>query len=307
MSQAARVPEKLLMPTQEFKKSYTARASDGLERLSRSSVAFVGLARNCSGPLVTNLSRILALANRCREWRLHVETNDNSDSTSEVLAQFCSQYPQASYREQSLARPHLPGEFAGPRTVALAEYRAACQRWVRDHAADADYVCVLDMDAWGSFWIEGVLNGVGWLVELPGAFAMASVSLTEVELSLSDSEGNQKKTRSFVHYDAWALRGVGQPDTYYDDYTHNEGMWKHHWLPPVGSEPVSVASAFGGFAVYRTDAYLAGTYEGTTDCEHVMFHRSIAAATGQRMFLCPGMRTVMQWLEADDGGLNSQD
>jgi len=302
MTTGVQIPERMLIPSQEFAELYAAKVAEGRARLASASVAFVGLARNCAVPLATNLSRILALANRCREWRLHVETNDNSDSTAEVLSKFCGHYPQASYRDQSLARPHLPGEFAGPRTVALAEYRAECQRWVRDHAANADYVFVIDMDAWGGFWIEGALNGIGWLVELSSAFAMASVSLTEVELSLSDSEGNQKTTRPFVHYDAWALRGVGQPGTYYDDYAHNEGMWKHHWLPPVGSEPVRVASAFGGFAIYRTAAYLAGTYDGATDCEHVTFHRSIAAATGEHMYVCPGMRTVMSWMEKRDGG-----
>jgi hypothetical protein len=68
-------------------------------------------------------------------------------------------------------------------------------------------------------------------------------------------------------------------------------------MPPVGSPPSLVSSAFGGMAIYRTDAYLAGTYDGTTDCEHVPFHKGIARATGQMLYVCPSMRTIVSWME----------
>lgn len=301
MNTGVQIPEQMLVPSQQFAESYAARVAAGRERLSHASVAIVGLARNCAVPLASNLSRVLAIGDMCAEWTMHAETNDNVDATADLLSQFCQQYPQASYRDQTLARPQLPGEFSGPRTVALAEYRAACQRWVRDHAAQADYVFVLDFDAWGGFWIDGVLNGIGWMVELQAAYAMASVSLIEAPQMALDKDGNPSTLKAWCQYDAWALRGVGQPRTYWDDYTRNQGTWKHQWLPPVGSEPVRVASAFGGFAIYRTAAYLVGTYDGASDCEHVTFHRSIAEATGEHMYLCPGMRTVMQWMEPDDG------
>jgi hypothetical protein len=68
-----------------------------------------------------------------------------------------------------------------------------------------------------------------------------------------------------------------------------------------------VCSAFGGFVIYRTDVYLAGVYDGATDCEHVPFHASIAEATGQSLYLCPGMRTIMRWMEPSDGRHDSHD
>ena len=57
-----------------------------------------------------------------------------------------------------------------------------------------------------------------------------------------------------------------------------------------------MASAFGGLAIYRTAAYLRGTYAGEEDVEHVPFHRSIARETGQHMFLNPSQRMMMHWL-----------
>jgi hypothetical protein len=101
----------------------------------------------------------------------------------------------------------------------------------------------------------------------------------------------------WLHYDAWAYR----LNSYWDDYTAGIGGWKHSHIPPVGSPPLAVCSAFGGMALYDTWAYLKGTYSGT-DCEHVTFHQTIAERTGMRMYVDPAMRTVMHWLEAADGG-----
>lgn len=295
------LPDHLVSPLPAFRADYARRVGEGVIRLQNASVAFVGLARNCAGPLVQNLNRILRLAELCQSWRMHVETNDNEDQTDAVLADFCGQFPQATFTSQRLGRKQYTTEFAGRRTIALAEYRDACQRWVRDCAADADYVVVVDWDAWGGWWHDGVLAGFGWLLELQGAYGMASVSLLQTMTAAQQRDGTIAASRAWMHYDAWALRGVGQPDVTWDDYSAGHGGWKHQWLPPVGSTPALVASAFGGLCIYRTGPYLAGTYDGTADCEHVSFHASIRKATGQYLYLCPAMRTFMTWLEPANG------
>jgi hypothetical protein len=289
----------LLEPLPPFADSWRMKALEGQARMAFANVAIVGLARNCAGPLRQNLQRAHVIGTGCRSWRLHIETNDNTDSTVAVLDDFCSRNPQASYRDQTLNRQQFGAEFAGPRTIALAEYRTACQQWVRDHAADACYVIVVDFDAWGGWSLDGVRNGFGWLTELPGAYGMATVSLMEHPAAVTDESGVTRLAPSWMHYDAWALRGIGQARNYWDDYTAGFGGWKFQWLPPVGSPPVLVSSAFGGMAIYRTEAYLAGTYDGATDCEHISMHRTMAEANGQHLYLNPSMRTVMRWC---DGG-----
>ena len=276
--------------------------AEGRERLRHSRVAFVGLARNCGGPLESNLIKLGRLAHACGSWALHIESNDCDDNTLDVLHAFTSQHPQATFHYQVLGRRQYGAEFAGPRTIALAEYRDACQRWVRACASDADYVVAIDWDAWGGWWHDGVLNGIGWLIELQGAYGMASVSLLDTP-QVSVVDGKPALVPGWSHYDSWALR----LNSTWDDYTHGQGGWKHQWIPPVGSPPVRVCSAFGGMAIYRTAAYLKGTYDGTKDCEHVPFHDSVTKATGQSMYLCPGMRTVMRWLERPDGGQHGDD
>jgi hypothetical protein len=181
--QSKSVPAKLLAPREQFAQSFERMVMAGGDRLRHSSLAIVGLARNCEPQLYANLFRVLELVKGCQEWRLHIETNDNTDRTAEVLQAFVDEYPRhASYRSQKLGRRQCGAEFAGPRTIALAEYRTACQEWVREHAPDSDYVLVIDWDAFGGWTNEGVFNGLGWLVELQGAYGMASVSLCEMDV-----------------------------------------------------------------------------------------------------------------------------
>jgi hypothetical protein len=287
---AVDVPHQLLLPVPDWSDAYYAKVADGRDRLRNSSVAFVGLARNCAAPLESNLQKLEQLADCCGSWRLHIEANDCEDNTLGVLDAFAKRHGQATYRYQILGRESYGHEFAGRRTVAMAEYRTACQRWVRACAADADYVVVIDWDAWGGWLHDGVLNTVGWLVETPGAYGMAAVSLFQYDWG----SGPQ-----WAHYDLWALRGVGQADCYWDTYRNGFGGFGYSWLPPVGSPPALVSSAFGGMAIYRTDAYLKGVYDGATECEHVTYHRSVAEATGRHLYVCPGLRTVMSWMPKD--------
>lgn len=281
------IPQTLIWPLEHFAASFIERVDEGRARLKNSSVAFVGLARNCGVHLAQNLGSLESLCDKVGRWRLHIESNDCNDQTVDVLADFSRRHRQATFHYQMLGRGHFPAEFAGRRTIALAEYRAACQRWVRACAADSDYVVVIDWDMAGGWSDHGFLNAIGWLVELQGAYGMASVSISQYDFG----DGPQ-----WTHYDLWALRGVGQPGCDFDAYQNGHGGWGFSWFPAVGSPPVLVSSAFGGMCIYRTDAYLAGTYDGTTDCEHVPFHRSIRGATGQHLYICPAMRTLMSWI-----------
>jgi hypothetical protein len=295
------VPEHLVYPMLPFAADFAAKVSLGEAKLKRSSVAFVGLARNCGKWLADNLSRLEVLVGFCGDWSLHIETNDNQDDTVPVLERFCERHKQASFCDQTLGRGQFTTEFAGPRTIALAEYRTACQEWVRTKAGGATFVVVIDFDAWGGWSHAGFLNGIGWLKSTPEASGMASVSLLQYPV-LSVSEGSEPcLVPGWVHYDAWALR----VNSTWDDYTAGHGGWKHQWLPPVGSPPIKVCSAFGGMGIYRTGDYLAGAYDGAKDCEHVYFHESVARVTGRHVHLCPGMRTVMRWMEPTDGGQHS--
>ena len=298
------VPDALIYPLQQFAADFAWHVDEGTKAFADAEVVFVGLARNCGQHLAHNLHRLELLVQGCRSWRLHIETNDNDDDTDQVLTDFCAAYRQATFTSQRLGRQQFSAEFAGPRTQALAEYRTACQRWVQENSCGADFVVIIDWDAWGGWSHSGVLHGLGRLMRTQDACGMASVSLIQHRMMQVDANGKAAPHTSWIHYDAWALR----LNSTWDDYTAGCGGWKHSWIPPVGSPPIPVVSAFGGLAIYDTYAYLKGTYDGS-DCEHVTFHATMAERTRKRMFLDPGMRTVMHWLEGKDAkaGQHSDD
>jgi hypothetical protein len=293
----SKIDQRLLYPHEPFVDSYSDMVGQGADRLRNASVAFVGLARNCALRLSQNLGLAESIGGRCKSWKLHIESNDCQDETVSVLCDFSNQHKNATFHYQVLGRQQFSSEFSGRRTIALAEYRDACQRWVRSCASEVDYVIVVDWDAWGGWTEQGLLNGIGWLVEMQGAYGMASVSLFQHDFG---------RGPEWLHYDLWALRGIGQPQCYWDTYRNGYGSFSLTWLQPVGSQPVLVASAFGGLCIYRIDAYLKGTYDGVHDVEHVPFHQSIAKATGQHLYLNPSQRMIMSWMETADAA-NSLD
>jgi hypothetical protein len=285
-----------LYPIEQLADSCAEKVNAGAALLQRSKVAIVGLARNCGQSLQANLDRALDLATECKDFAIHVEENDSTDTTKQVLLDYCKHHSNITATMQTFGRKQRGNEFAGPRTKELAEYRSACQSWVRDCADDSDYVIVLDWDQRGGWSQFGVLNGFGFMALMPDACGMASVSLLESDIVRSGG-GKVEKVRGWLHYDAWALR----LNSWIDDYCIGRGAWKHQWVPLVGTDPVHVRSAFGGLCIYRTQDYLAGTYSGE-DCEHVTFHRTIVERTGRTLYLNPTQRCVMQWLEDTDGG-----
>jgi hypothetical protein len=286
----AELPADYMLPLPHFAHDFFAKVELGKEVLKDSKIVFAGLARNCDGALHSNLSRLLQFSPSCPKWALHIEANDCTDNTLPVLQAFASEYPQATYRYQELGRESYASEFAGRRTIAMAEYRTACQKRILEHHRDADYVVLVDWDQWGGWSNEGLLNGIGWLWSMPAAYGMASVSLFMQDWGAGPQ---------WAHYDQWALRGLGQQHCYWDTYTNGCGGFGHVWFPPVGSPPVLVSSAFGGLCIYRGYAYRMGVYDGR-DCEHVPFHESIARATNRSLYLNPSQRCVMHWQETPD-------
>ena len=301
MTDRPKVPADLIYPLPYFAEEFARQVRQGEQKAAVSRVAVVGLARNCDQHLAGNLQRLLQLAESFAGWRLHIETNDNDDGTDQVLADFCAAHRQATFTSQRLGRGHYSNEFAGRRTIALAEYRSACQRWVSESAADADFVIVIDFDSWGGWSHIGVMHGIGSIVATEDAFGMASVSLIQHERIAIGEDRKPSVEIGWAHYDAWAYR----LNEYFDDYTAGLGGWKHSHLPAVGSRPFGVCSAFGGLAIYAAADYLAGTYDGRVDCEHVAFHRTIQERTGRSLYLNPAMRTVMHWMT--DGRQHSND
>ena len=263
----------------DYVDSYKEHVEFGRVEARRQKLAIVAICRNAMPHLKNTLMLVDELAGLWRDCSLYVYENDSTDETAAVLDDF------AIRQWVTIEHDTLGGEdsrgFEPERTVRLAKCRTRCQEWVRRHAADAGYVMVLDTDPHGGFSVDGVLNSLGWFCEMlgesfhrrqPGAMASHSLFVREEAVGYG-----------VAAYDAWAARL-----NFWED--RREHQWFHMLLPPVGSPPIPMNSAFGGLCLYRREAYLAGVYEGG-DCEHVFHHKAMQKA-GYQLFLNPGSRYV---------------
>ena len=282
---AAHQADVLLSPDPEFAEDYAAKVRLGREVARAATVAFVAICRNACPWLPMTLGLAEQAGAMFREWSAYVFENDSADETKDVLAV----WQDGEQRQASLntnGRPHLNGTTEPVRTHALAEYRAECQRWVRERDP-VDYVVVFDTDPWGGFSVDGIATSLAWMHEDPTWYGLASYSWCEMMVG----------DRPFpAHYDAFAAR--------LNHWQRRDQQWFHHWHPAVGSPPVEFNSAFGQLCVYREKPFVNGKYEGS-DCEHVMLHRSIREATGLRLGLNPSSRCVSFWVP--NGGQHSGD
>jgi len=263
----------------DYVESYKEHVEFGRVEARRQKLAIVSICRNAMPHLKNTLALVDELAGLWRDCSLYVYENDSTDETAAVLDDFAIRQ-WATVEHDTLGGEDTRG-FEPDRTVRLAKCRTRCQEWVRINAADANYVMVLDADPHGGFSVDGVLNSLGWFCEMlgesfhrrePGAMASHSLFVRE-----------EKGAYGFASYDAWAARL-----NFWED--RREHIWFHAFMPPVGSPPIPMNSAFGGLCLYRREAYLAGVYEGG-DCEHVLHHKAMQKA-GYQLFLNPGSRYV---------------
>jgi hypothetical protein len=285
-------PDVALPVDYEFAPLYADITCEGALVAAKSKVAIVGLARDLGGILQISIDRIYETVRHFADWKAVVFENDSTDGTKEVLRKWATDDPEhVVVQLVDNGRPHLHG-FERDRVVALADYRNRCREMVREHMPDADYVIVLDLDAWGGWSNHGIINGIGWHARMPKAGCMASTSLFKHQGTLIDGRA------PWAHYDNWAYRWLG--------WTNRIGPWFTFWLPPPGAPPIEVNSAFGGCGLYKAKAYLQAEYSGDDgDCEHVSFHRTMKSK-GWTVHLNPAQRCVMTWLaeaeESSDGG-----
>lgn len=273
-------PELMWPVDPEYVEEYSAMVRSGEQVAKETDVTIVAICRNSLPALANTLPLIALTGSLFRSCSCYIFENDSDDGSGQVLDKFAEICPWVTVEHETLGGIDSRG-FEKERTERLAYCRNKCLQWVKDNAEDSDWTIVIDTDPAGGFSVEGVLNSIGRLTEIAetNPAGMASYSL-------------YKTANGVAHYDAWAAR----PVCWWRDRREEIGFgWFSYFMPPVGSPPMPVNSAFGGLAVYRTKAFLSGGYSGE-DCEHVPHHRRMKEA-GYQMYLNPGCRYVAVWTE----------
>lgn len=271
-------PEPVWPVDPEYAQDYVDAVNAGAAQAAKTDAVIVGIARDAMPYLGNTLKIIDVLQRRFRSCQGFFFENDSTDSTGQVLEDFAAPRQWVHLERATLGHEDTRG-FERSRTERLAAYRNRCMEWVRENAPFTSWTIVLDMDPHHGFSVDGVMNSVHHLSQLSyyKSGGMAAYSLYRH----GDYVG---------HYDAYAARPICW---WRDRKDEIKNVWFHSFMPPVGSPPQPMNSAFGGLAVYWTQAFLAGGYSGE-DCEHVTHHRRMRDA-GYQMFLNPGCRYIAVW------------
>lgn len=276
-------PEDFWLVENDYQEQYDKMVAQGRHVAADLDACIVSIGRNATPYLKNTLELVKETQAGFRDCRFFCYENDSDDGTDEILRSFAADNSWAETKHETLGVLDQRG-FEPERTERLAKCRNICMNWVRKNALQTAWTIVLDLDPHHGFSVDGIFNSIGWLSRLtpvpaimqPGAMAAYSLWLG------TDPNGNY----GVAQYDAWAARL-----NWWEDRREKIGMqWFHSLLPPVGSRPFPMNSAFGGLCVYKTAAFLSGGYSGE-DCEHVPHHKRMQEA-GWQLYLNPGCRYV---------------
>jgi len=236
--------------------------------IAKSEILFAGTGRNVADFIETEVLGLnRALKNFKKVHGLIIES-DSSDDTIEILEKIKAVTPNFSY----ISLGNLSGKMP-KRTQRLAYCRNRIVQELRDNPSygQVDFVAVADLDGVNS--------------ELTPEKISQCWAVKEDWDVITANQGDH-------YYDIWALRHpqwspgdcmeqLQHLKMLFDEKTSNNlAVWAKMAHLDVDKGLIPVESAFGGFAIYKRDAYLSGEYSGLTEggkevvC-HVAFHEKI--------------------------------
>lgn len=252
----------------EFIESYDKYISIGMETITDTNILYTGIIRNAESVLDNNLNYIYKHKKIFKNLDIFIYENDSTDNTTSILEKH-KQNNNLHYISETLNTRQYGSVKSRDRIQLLSNYRNKSLVKIKELIANKiivmpDYIVVIDLD-FQNFNNEGILHSIGWMKENPTTKACAGMSLQSKLL------GNYPIT---WNYDCWAFRLNWWSDLQdYNNNTHQDLMyWFGMWVPPIGSDPLRVNSAFGGSCIYNSTYYLQGQYDAY-DCEHVCFHK----------------------------------
>jgi hypothetical protein len=259
-------PEHLHQPSAATKARFEFSVNKGREVAAGASIVVCALARDLGSRVERFRDQVAQIVQPFQRHAVVIIENDSIDDTAQRLQAWAAEDPVVNLTTLKLAKRKWGAVRDSERGNDMASYRNRFHDVVARKYADYPFTLVVDSDLAGISPI-GILHSLGLQI---GWDAIASCGIATVRGRV-------------VQYDAWAWRDIGH--------------WRPHSASEVnprlfnrGDPPFVVASAFGGAAIYRTSAFLAGRYSGG-DIEHVGLHKSLQTAGVGRIWVNPGQVT----------------
>jgi hypothetical protein len=268
-----RFPEAAFVPRKGRQVRYLEQVTHGHDAAAQSSLTIMTLLHNRVDLALYLRARCEAILKGFRGGRVLVVCDDSTDGTERVIADWARSRPDLV---KSVQAPRLEPGLSG--FARMAHLRnALCERL--DAEPLTDYVAAIDGDLEGPVSLDGLAHSVALLAEPDGPDGVAALGINN-----------------------WVGLPVLMPFLgygYYDPIAFREAVWERRSSDAAiryrlaglrrGDEPLRVKSAFAGLALYRAELIRGLRYdEATDDCEHVSFHRALAARGG-RLVLNPSL------------------
>jgi hypothetical protein len=256
------------------------RVAIGREIARTSTIKFVGIAKDAAPYIDRNICLAKQIGKEFSYYDIFIYENDSVDNTVEILTSHGGPYMSfLSEKRPDLAYVRDDSSDVDPfhykRCVKLAEAR---NKYTELDYSTFDYICVIDWDIKGGWWIDGFFNAITSLNYMPNAGAVSTFGAVGLGQDNTDVQKLEDADRILM-FDSFAFRHRRSPEQ-----VHINRVGQSNYLKPmVGSDPVEVKSNFGGLAIYKREAFDGRKYEakhweplvGEVDCDHVCLHRQM--------------------------------
>lgn len=251
-----------------------------LTPIHQATVLLAGTARNVGPYISEEMKHLIAATQSFKKVFVLIIESDSADNTLEVLGQLKNCVPNFDYLALGQLSKDIP-----IRTERLAYCRNHIIQALKTDPkyAPVDFVMLADLDGLNTHLKASSVSQC-WDTDIPWDVVTANQldfyydiwTLRQKYWSVGDCGVQQKKLEQIFGY----------------DQSTNLAVWAKQVKLSPSSGYIEVDAAFGGFAIYKKNAYISGTYVGShvTDgewheaCEHVA-HCADMRKAGYRIFI----------------------
>lgn len=266
-----------------------------MKKTADSTIIVCSIARNAEKGLRCNIPVIDGLCKAFKDFRIIVYENDSIDGTKELLK---------AWHEKDVERIHVslndtdpsqtiptaesvPGVspfFCHKRIDRMARLRNTYMEYVDKQGWKADFMIVVDLDV-AQLYLDNILTSFESNIEWD--------AVTAFGYSVSPKMFTTRYHDSYA-LTVWEDKDIPQTEDMIVENAYKYGKLKHN------DEWVRVASAFGGFAIYRFEAvkglrYTVPALENGDSrvevrCEHFSLYKQMIEHGYDRIYINPAMK-----------------
>jgi hypothetical protein len=256
---------------EEFKK----QAKIGRNIAKKKKIVFAGLMRNIENNVKAVVKKLKFIGKHFKNYKIVLFENDSTDDTRKIVKKQALKNKNIillgcdhlGSRECILKQKHgyVLGWNSENRYVRMAKYREEYVNYIKKHLTDYDYVMVFDMDIDGAISIDGLM-----------------MSIAKDDFGAIYGNGQCSPYGTFgsypITYDIIAYVDINEPYP-----TENKlgvtnivtNAFRMNYGKSMKDGFIPVRSAFNGFALYKMDAFVKGSYLGVPVCEHINFAKKL--------------------------------